>query len=188
MHPTKPHLYFGVLNGIYWANIVFVRAADYFVSGIETRICRNNTQIINTREKTLSKVIDGTLIGRGPEKLREGVKVVDVDVHSHEIPTAFAPYCEMFWRKFTKTDQPGSGLLSQFHSSPPRCGYADCRLRKAEGRDGKLGPLPWRILDTVLPGARWRSQVLRSTWRYLESLRFDNSIQFFDKDRNHELA
>jgi hypothetical protein len=106
VYPTKPRLYFGVLNGIYWPNIVFVRAADYFVSGIETRICRNNTQIINTREETLSKVIGGTLIGRGPEKLREGVKVVDVDVHSHEIPIAFAPYCEMFWRKFTKTDQP----------------------------------------------------------------------------------
>lgn len=134
MHPTKPHLYFGVLNGIYWPNIVFVRAADYFVSGIETRICRNNTQIINTREETLSKVIGSTLIGRGPEKLREGVKVVDVDVHSHEIPTAFAPYCEMFWRKLTKTDQPGSGLLSQFHSSPPDAGMlaAVCVKRKAE--------------------------------------------------------
>ncbi len=31
--------------------------------------------------------------------MREGVRVVDVDVHAHESPAALAPYCEMPWRK-----------------------------------------------------------------------------------------
>ena len=40
-----------------------------------------------------------TLEGRAPKKLPPGVKVIDVDVHLHELPKAILPYCEMPWRK-----------------------------------------------------------------------------------------
>ena len=38
-----------------------------------------------------------TLTGHTLKK--DGMLVVDVDVHAHETPAALAPYCEMPWRK-----------------------------------------------------------------------------------------
>jgi predicted TIM-barrel fold metal-dependent hydrolase len=43
--------------------------------------------------------ISSTLEGRAPKKLREGVRVIDVDVHAHETPASLIPYCDMPWRK-----------------------------------------------------------------------------------------
>jgi uncharacterized protein len=40
-----------------------------------------------------------TLQGRAPKTLRDGVQVIDVDVHAHETPSALIPYFEMPWRK-----------------------------------------------------------------------------------------
>jgi len=42
-------------------------------------------------------VKDNTLSGHAHKK--DGMIVVDVDVHAHETPAALAPYCEMPWRK-----------------------------------------------------------------------------------------
>jgi uncharacterized protein len=43
--------------------------------------------------------ISSTLEGRAPRKLREGVRVIDVDVHAPETPASLIPYCDMPWRK-----------------------------------------------------------------------------------------
>jgi predicted TIM-barrel fold metal-dependent hydrolase len=48
----------------------------------------------------MSAAKDSTLAGRAPaSRFREGLTVVDVDVHIHDRPGALAPYCEMPWRK-----------------------------------------------------------------------------------------
>jgi hypothetical protein len=33
-----------------------------------------------------------------PTFKKDGLTIVDVDVHAHETPAALAPYCEMPWR------------------------------------------------------------------------------------------
>ena len=40
-----------------------------------------------------------TLNGRKPKAKRDGMIVVDTDVHAHEMPAALKPYIEMPWRK-----------------------------------------------------------------------------------------
>src|SRR5581483_1929027 len=39
------------------------------------------------------------LAGRKPKAIRDGMFVVDMDVHAHELPAALVPYMEMPWRK-----------------------------------------------------------------------------------------
>jgi uncharacterized protein len=47
----------------------------------------------------MGDIRDSTIGGRGPRKLPKDVRVIDVDVHAHETPSALIPYCEMPWRK-----------------------------------------------------------------------------------------